>query len=67
LAAVRLETWDALRIDNFHIHQHGITADLANVTEELDIDAGKATTATLTLAHDEMSGPQTSDGTQTLQ
>jgi beta-mannosidase len=64
---VRLETWDALRIDNFHIHQHGITADLANVTEELDIDAGKATTATLTLAHDEMSGPQTSDGTQTLQ
>jgi beta-mannosidase len=64
---VRLETWDALRIDNFHIHQHSITADLANVTAELDIDAGKATTATLTLAHDEMSGPQTSDGTQTLQ
>ena len=64
---VRLETWDALRIDNFHIHQHSITADLANVTAELDIDAGKATTATLTLAHDEMSGPQTSDGTQPLQ
>ncbi|MGA2020827.1 MAG: glycoside hydrolase family 2 protein [Candidatus Sulfotelmatobacter sp.] len=64
---VHLETWDALRIDNFHIHQHSITADLANVTAELDIDAGKATTATLTLAHDEMSGPQTSDGTQTLQ
>jgi beta-mannosidase len=64
---VHLETWDALRIDNFHIHQHSITADLANVTAELDIDAGKATTATLTLAHDEMSGPQTSDGTQPLQ
>jgi beta-mannosidase len=64
---VHLETWDALCIDNFHIHQHSITADLANVTAELDIDAGKATTATLTLAHDEMSGPQTSDGTQPLQ
>jgi len=34
---VRLETWDALRIDNFHIHQHGITGRPANVTEELDI------------------------------
>ncbi len=64
---IRLETWDALRIDNFHIHQHSITADLANVTAEIDIDAGKATMATLTLAHDEISGPQTSDGTQTLQ
>src|SRR5271156_4067626 len=64
---VRLETWDALRIDNFHIHQNRITSDLANVTAELDIDATKPTTATLALAHDEMSGPQTSDGTQTLQ
>src|SRR3984885_8190958 len=64
---VRLETWDALRIDNFHIHQHSITADLANVTAELDIDASKPATATLTLAHDELSGPQNSDGTQTLQ
>jgi beta-mannosidase len=64
---VRLEAWDALRIDNFHIHQHSITADLANVTAELDIDASKPATATLTLAHDELSGPQNSDGTQTLQ
>jgi beta-mannosidase len=64
---VRLETWDALRIDNFHIHQQKVTADLASVTAELDIDAGKPTTATLTLAHDEMSGSQTADGNQTLQ
>src|ERR1017187_3654669 len=64
---VRLETWDALRIENFHIHQQKITADLANVTAELEIEAGGATTATLTLAHDEMSGTQTADGTQTVQ
>jgi beta-mannosidase len=64
---VRLEAWDALRIDNFHIHLHSITADLANVTAELDIDATKPATATLILAHDELSGPQNSDGTQTLQ
>src|ERR1700691_2240803 len=64
---VRLETWDELRIENFHIHQQSITADLANVTAELEIEAGRPTMATLTLTHDEMSGAQTADGTQTLQ
>ena len=64
---VRLETWDLLRIENFHIRQQNITADLANVTAELEIEASRPTTATLTLAHDEMSGPQTADGNQTLQ
>jgi beta-mannosidase len=65
--SVRLEAWDALRIDNFHIHQHSITSDLANVTAELDIEASKPITATLALMHNELNGPQTSDGTQTLQ
>jgi beta-mannosidase len=64
---VRLETWDALRIENFHIHQQSITSDLANVTAELDIEASRPTTATLVLSHDEMAGAQTADGTQTLQ
>ena len=63
---VRLETWDALRIDNFHIRQQKISADTALVTAELDIEADKPTTATLALAHDELSGVQTTDGTQTL-
>jgi beta-mannosidase len=64
---IRLETWDALRVEDFHIHQQSITADLANVAAELEIETSRATTATLTLAHDEMSGSQTADGTQTLQ
>jgi len=64
---IRFETWDALRIENFHIHQQRITSDLANVTAEVEIEASKPTSATLTLAHDEMSGPQTSDGIQGLQ
>jgi len=64
---VRLETWDALRIDNFHIHQRKITAETALVTAEFDVEASQPTTATLALAHDELSGPQTTDGTQTLQ
>jgi len=64
---VRLETWDGLRIDNFHIHQRKVAADTASLTAELDIEASKPTTATITLAHDEMPGAQSSDGTQTLQ
>ncbi len=69
---VRLETWDALRIDNFHIHQEKITTATALVTAELDIEASQPTTATLVLAHDDVSGaqpsgPQTADGTQALQ
>ena len=64
---VRLESWDALRIENFHIHQQNITHDLANATAEVEIEASKPTTATLTVAHNEMSGPQISDATQTLQ
>jgi beta-mannosidase len=64
---VRLETWDALRIDNFHIHQEKIASDLANVIAELDIEASKPGAVTLVLAHDELSGAQTNDGSQTLQ
>ena len=71
---IRLETWDALRIDNFHIHQQKVTTDNALVTAELDIEASQPTTATLLLTHDDLSGPKlagagatTTDGTQTLQ
>src|SRR5580692_4289543 len=64
---VRLETWDALRIDNFHMRQEKITTDSASVIAELDIDASKPTAVTLALAHDELSGAQTNDGGQTLQ
>ena len=64
---VHLEAWDALRIENFHIHQQAITADLADVSAELEIESSQQATATLALAHDQMSGPQTADGNQTLQ
>jgi beta-mannosidase len=64
---VRLETWDALRIANFHIHQTSITATLANVAAEVEIEASRPTTANLTLAYEETSGPQTADGTYSLQ
>jgi beta-mannosidase len=56
---VRLESWDALRIANFHIHQQSVSADSANVTAELEIEATRAVTATLESVYDEMSGPKT--------
>jgi beta-mannosidase len=69
---VRLETWDALRIDNFHLHQQRVAADTALVTAELDIEVGRPTAATLTLTHDDLSGAKSSgsatpDGIQALQ
>src|ERR1700686_1035738 len=71
---VRLEFWDTLRIDNFHIRQDRISSDAALVTAELDIEVSQPTTATLALAHAEVSATtgqakeqQQSDGTQNLQ
>ncbi|MGA7217944.1 MAG: glycoside hydrolase family 2 protein [Candidatus Sulfotelmatobacter sp.] len=64
---IRLESWDALRIENFHIHQQSINSNLANVTAEVEIEASQPTTATLAIAHDDMSGPQAADGNQTVQ
>jgi beta-mannosidase len=64
---VRLEMWDAVRVENLHIHQQNVSSDLANVTAELEIEASQPMTATLALSHIEMSAAQTPDGSQTLQ
>jgi beta-mannosidase len=64
---VYLETWDALRIENFHIHQRKINAEHANLEAELEIEASRAMTASLTLAHNELSGPTTRDRVQELE
>ena len=62
----RLETWDALRIDNFHIHQESITKDVAKIAAELEIDASQPVTATIAFSHQELSGKPLIDGTQTV-
>jgi beta-mannosidase len=64
---VRLETWSTLRIANFHIHQRKITAAMASVTAELEIEASQPTTVILTLTHEELPGPHAADGSQTFQ
>ena len=64
---VRLESWDELRIENFHIRQQSIRTDLAQVFAEIDIESTQPTTATIALAHNELPGPEVSDGNQTVQ
>ena len=64
---VRMETWDALRIENFHIHQQRVTGGLANATAEIEIEASRPVAASVTVAHDEMSGAQTTDASQAVQ
>ena len=62
---LHLEMWDALRIENFHIHQQSITKNLAKLTAELEIESGQSSTATITLTHEELGGKPSSDGTVT--
>ena len=62
---VHLEMWDALRIENFHIHQGSITKDLAKLTAEVEIEATQSSTATITLTHAELSGKPGNDGSVT--
>jgi len=63
---VHLETWDALRIESFHIHQQSITRDLARLDAEVEIDADKSTTATVTVSHSELNGKSAADGSLTV-
>jgi len=64
---ILLESWDSLRIDDFHIHQQKVTADTASLTAELAIEASQRTSAIISYAHNELSGRPSSDGSQTVQ
>jgi len=64
--AVHLEMWDALRIENFHIHQQSITKDLAKLSAELEIESSQTTTATITFTHEELNGKPVNDGSLTV-
>jgi beta-mannosidase len=63
---VRLETWDELRVENFHIHQQKISVESASITAELEIEASHPATVTITHAHDSLSGPEANDGVQSI-
>lgn len=65
--SVRLETWDSLRIENFHVHQQVITKDVAKLTAELEIENTTLVTRPNTIAiafnHHEVGGSSITDGT----
>jgi beta-mannosidase len=64
---VQLESWDALRIENFHIHQESVGKDLAKLTAEVEIEASAPASVTIGLNHNELSGKSVDDGKTTAQ
>lgn len=64
---VHLDTWDAARIDNFHIDQQKISTDSANLAADLSIESTKPATVTVAFSHRDLDGgASVSDGTQTF-
>ncbi|WIG57157.1 MAG: Beta-mannosidase [Rhodanobacteraceae bacterium] len=59
---VKLESWDALRLADFHIAQKSVTPDLAKLSVQLNVDADAVTTAHVALSWRAPDG-----GTQLLQ
>jgi len=47
---VKLESWDTLRLTDFHIAQKSVTADVAKLDTQLDIDADAPTPAQVALS-----------------
>ena len=64
---VRLETWDAARVSNFHIQQLKVTSELASLAAELEIESSRPLSATLNLRQADASGKWTSIATQAIQ
>jgi len=48
---VRLETWDSVRIENFHVRQAKITPELAELSAELEVECSRAMTVTVSVDH----------------
>jgi beta-mannosidase len=53
---IRLETWDALRIENVHIQQQSVTQDFAALSVELEVEASRSTAASVEINYAELSG-----------
>jgi beta-mannosidase len=64
---VRLETWDAVRINNMHIHQIKISPDEARVDAELELESATPGTAVITYTYRELPVGQGNAGKQTVQ
>ena len=64
---VRVEAWDSLRIEGFHIQQRSISKESASVAAEVEIEAGQPATVTIAFTYEDSSHTKTNAGTQTVQ
>ncbi len=53
---IRVETWDALRIENFHVQQESITTTNAAVSAEFNMEASRSAPATLEITYGPLAG-----------
>lgn len=64
---IRLESWDALRIENFHICQNKITPETASLSAEIEVESDGPASVTIAYTHDDLSSAPVKDGSQTVQ
>jgi beta-mannosidase len=53
---IRVETWDALRIENLHIQQETINKDVAALSAEFNVEASRGVPATIEITYGQLSG-----------
>jgi len=53
---IRLEAWDALRIENLHVQQQRVTKEFAALTADFDIEASRSTAASIEVNYAELPG-----------
>src|SRR5271156_4946512 len=53
---ILVETWDSLRIENFHIQQQTINKEVAAVSAELNVEAGHGASAVVEITYGQLSG-----------
>ena len=53
---IRVETWDALRIENFHVQQQRVSKEFAALAVEVEIQASRSTTASVEISYGELGG-----------
>ena len=54
---VQLESWDVLRIENFHVRQERIDADVAQLSAEVEIEAARGAAVRLSVQVSPPDGP----------
>jgi beta-mannosidase len=64
---IRLETWDALRIENFHVQQERVSKEFAALGAELEIEASRSTAAIVEINYGELNGASVAPIRQNVQ